>query len=187
MNTPMMIMKADAGKKHNKYRDSRQERSAHELNPEHVNARRDGLHHEQHLRTTYTPSKTSELHVGVHPGHKNDPNFDAKLMQKYEEEPMPRKQLPFLETTEERDKDSREQPTTEQKKPHHEAEKDSSVYYTCPDCKYNRLLIEPYSGDCPSYEICDNCGVEYGLDDKLTKSKLEKNKARELELEQQKE
>jgi len=38
--------------------------------------------------------------------------------------------------------------------------------YICPICGYDELEKIPYyGGDCPSYEICECCGFEYGFDD----------------------
>jgi len=39
--------------------------------------------------------------------------------------------------------------------------------YTCPVCGFNGLKEAPYGPNQePSYEICPNCGFEFGFDDR---------------------
>jgi transcription elongation factor Elf1 len=39
--------------------------------------------------------------------------------------------------------------------------------YICPVCGFNGLKEAPYGPNQePSYEICSNCGVEFGFDDR---------------------
>lgn len=45
--------------------------------------------------------------------------------------------------------------------------------YTCPVCGFKGLKEAPYgSNKEPSYEICPNCGVEFGFDDRKEGKKL---------------
>lgn len=44
--------------------------------------------------------------------------------------------------------------------------------YICPVCGFDGLKEAPYGPDKePSYEICPNCGVEFGFDDRKKKGK----------------